>query len=639
MWRSFFYLVVLGFLAGPMCAEEPVYFADEDLQAAVEEQLWVSDPTPTDMLALTSLSAVLYGITDVTGLEYAVNLQDLCLRHNGISNVSPLAGLTALEELDLSRNRAADLTPLSGLTNLRSLDVHDNGLSDISPLAGLSNLQKLVLHENAIDDLSSLCGMADLRYLDVFDNHVTCISVLSGLGRLEELLLMRNEIGDISALASLTSLVYLDLRENPLNDDAFDIHLPQIRANNPGIIIKRSLRHPRDLVILSGAGGVVVNPGEGRFAYEDGEVVRLEAKPDPGFIFARWSGSMASARTPIDLTMDQDHCIQANFRNTPCSFYVDDDAHNDPEPGSADVSDPLEDGTIEHPFDCIQEAVEVAEDAASIIVRPGLYRENITLLGKSLQLLGADLKDPNDPGFPLIEGADDGPAVTFASGESPDCLLMGFVITRSEGNLAGAIYCDGSSPTIANCLVVGNRATGPNGAAIYCTGSEAVFVNCTVSANVGGKEGGGLFMKDSNVIVTNSILWANTPREISVGDVSEPSITYTNIAGDWPGLGNSDLDPLFARRGYWVDAQEPNIEVAPDTPNALWRDGDYHLQSEAGRWDPETETWVQDQATSPCIDAGDPAAPIGPEPTPNGAVINLGAYGGTPQASISCTQD
>jgi hypothetical protein len=39
--------------------------------------------------------------------------------------------------------------------------------------------------------------------------------------------------------------------------------------------------------------------------------------------------------------------------------------------------------------------------------------------------------------------------------------------------------------------------------------------------------------------------------------------------------------------------------------------------------------------TSPCIDAGDPASPIGQEPFPNGGRINMGAYGGTAEASLS----
>ena len=42
-----------------------------------------------------------------------------------------------------------------------------------------------------------------------------------------------------------------------------------------------------------------------------------------------------------------------------------------------------------------------------------------------------------------------------------------------------------------------------------------------------------------------------------------------------------------------------------------------------------------DEVTSPCIDAGDPMSLIGPEPFPNGGIINMGAYGGTVEASKS----
>ncbi|UCG55609.1 MAG: hypothetical protein JSU70_12155, partial [Phycisphaerales bacterium] len=63
--------------------------------------------------------------------------------------------------------------------------------------------------------------------------------------------------------------------------------------------------------------------------------------------------------------------------------------------------------------------------------------------------------------------------------------------------------------------------------------------------------------------------------------------------------------------------------------------GDYHLKSQAGRWDPSTRTWVVDDVTSPCIDAGDINTAVGSEPFPSGGIINMGAYGGTAEASKS----
>jgi predicted secreted protein len=59
------------------------------------------------------------------------------------------------------------------------------------------------------------------------------------------------------------------------------------------------------------------------------------------------------------------------------------------------------------------------------------------------------------------------------------------------------------------------------------------------------------------------------------------------------------------------------------------------LKSEYGRWNPNTRTWVVDDVTSPCIDAGDPNMPVGDEPFPSGIRINMGAYGGTTEASKS----
>jgi len=63
--------------------------------------------------------------------------------------------------------------------------------------------------------------------------------------------------------------------------------------------------------------------------------------------------------------------------------------------------------------------------------------------------------------------------------------------------------------------------------------------------------------------------------------------------------------------------------------------GDYHLLSGRGRYWPAHDVWVLDRKTSPCIDAGDPAVDPSGEPMPNGGRINIGAYGGTIQASMS----
>jgi hypothetical protein len=63
--------------------------------------------------------------------------------------------------------------------------------------------------------------------------------------------------------------------------------------------------------------------------------------------------------------------------------------------------------------------------------------------------------------------------------------------------------------------------------------------------------------------------------------------------------------------------------------------GDFHLKSERGRYWPQHNVWVLDDATSPAIDAGMPAADPANERLPNGGRVNIGAYGNTACASMS----
>jgi hypothetical protein len=131
---------------------------------------------------------------------------------------------------------------------------------------------------------------------------------------------------------------------------------------------------------------------------------------------------------------------------------------------------------------------------------------------------------------------------------------------------------------------------------------------------------------DSDIVLSNSIVWGNHPKGIIFAGSNTPSITYCDLQDGWFDTGNTNLDPLFAQMGYWTE---------PDDSESEWVGGDYHLKSQEGRWDIQTETWITDDVTSPCIDAGNPTDPVESEPVPHGDIINLGAYGGTSQASKS----
>jgi hypothetical protein len=155
--------------------------------------------------------------------------------------------------------------------------------------------------------------------------------------------------------------------------------------------------------------------------------------------------------------------------------------------------------------------------------------------------------------------------------------------------------------------------------------SYPIVTNCTFSGNAATRDGGIDDADNCISTVTNCILWGDTPQEIH----GKPMITFSDVQGGWPGEGNINADPFFVSPGYRV-AGNPRTGG-----HDVWIAGDYHLKSEAGRWDPDSETWVEDDMTSPCINAGDPNSLIAFEPFPNGGIINVGAYGGTAEASKS----
>lgn len=301
-------------------------------------------------------------------------------------------------------------------------------------------------------------------------------------------------------------------------------------------------------------------------------------------------------------------------------------------------------------YDYIQHAIDNSQDGDWIVVQQGTYLENINFKGKKVKVSSTEPNDPFVVAETFIIGGSHEPTVTFSDGEDANCVLAGFTITGGKNG----IYCFGASPTITSCSITGKS----NGIYLY-SGSDPIITYCNITASTGsgiemlsnplgrvklynhpditncviaangqnGLSGGfptitncticdnmeyGIY--NSTATVTNSIIYFNGDGTLAAQLPSDLStVTYSDVQDFGQDGGNIDSDPLFA---------DP-------------ASGDYHLMSQAGRWDPTSQMWVQDQVSSSCIDAGDPNSDIGFEPDPNGSIINMGAYGGTAQASKS----
>ena len=187
-------LLLIATLGGITHAEnEEAWMTDPNLRWFVRERLEIPDHipmTPQDLLRLKDLEIRAKDlITNLQGLEYAVNLEFLNIEHSNIS----------------------DLTPLAGLQNIRILKFYDGNISDLTPLTGLANLTDLNLSQNNISDLTPLTGLVNLRYLSLAENNISDITPLDGLVNLKVLILGGNQIIDFAPLNGLVGIETLDL--------------------------------------------------------------------------------------------------------------------------------------------------------------------------------------------------------------------------------------------------------------------------------------------------------------------------------------------------------------------------------------------------------------------------------------------
>lgn len=294
---------------------------------------------------------------------------------------------------------------------------------------------------------------------------------------------------------------------------------------------------------------------------------------------------------------------------------------------------PIDNLTNGKRYGYIQLAINDSKSGDEIVVGPGVYHENISFQGKNITLRSTEPTNSAIVAATMIEGDGSKSVVTFSGGEDANSTLAGLTIWGGNAENGGGIYCGANStPMIAHCVITNNSATQSGGgihthnssptvrnciiyrnsaklgAGVYTEGGNTTLINCTLADNTG-FWAGGICNFTGSPVLTNCILWDNADPEIG----SMARVTYSDIRGGWPGEGNLDADPMFA-----------------DLEN-----GDYHLKSRAGRWDPIRQNSILDDVTSPCIDEGDPTSTFSLEPLPNGDRINMGAYGGTSEASKS----
>ncbi|HNQ23711.1 MAG TPA: choice-of-anchor Q domain-containing protein [Phycisphaerae bacterium] len=172
----------------------------------------------------------------------------------------------------------------------------------------------------------------------------------------------------------------------------------------------------------------------------------------------------------------------------------------------------------------------------------------------------------------------------WGDGGNGDTLINCAISDNQATKYGGGIYTFHGAPrapSYVNCTIAHNTAGLVGGAVWYASapwdGGGDIFTNCTFVANGPGPAIGCCgWLWETTLEIKNCILWSQN-NEIwkCEDDHTTVEVTFSDVQGGWPGVGNIDADPLF------VDPDGPD-----DNPWTWW-DNDYHLQ-----------------AGSPCLDAG-----------------------------------
>ena len=180
----------------------------------------------------------------------------------------------------------------------------------------------------------------------------------------------------------------------------------------------------------------------------------------------------------------------------------------------------------------IQQAIDEAADGSLILVAPGIYYENLSIIDKDIQIEScfASSADVSEIEQTKIIGSQNGSYNrVFEIVDSEATTISGFYISggNSTTHHANGIYINNSTVDVSNCFITENKSpsTASDGAGIHCHECSLTLTATMVTNNEAGEFGGGIYIggNDSNAELEGCEITGNTAGISGGGICIDPS--------------------------------------------------------------------------------------------------------------------
>ncbi len=187
-------------------------------------------------------------------------------------------------------------------------------------------------------------------------------------------------------------------------------------------------------------------------------------------------------------------------------------------PLSTDIKIPYDAITVgknNEDYKTIQEAIDNAKDGATIVVKPGIYGESLTIIDKTLIIFG-QTDDKSEKIRVQTKGAD---CIHF---KNSDTHIINISFEQIGEGYNYAITIASGAPTIEKCEIVGRSL---DCVAIF-NKADPIIRNNKIHNS---KRAGILITDDAKGTIENNEIWNNAYAGIGVGTQADPIIIKNNI--------------------------------------------------------------------------------------------------------------